>query len=47
MMVHALHEVLGYLESLAALNVQFRQFKRPFQWHLSQLGHSKTNKHKQ
>ncbi|XP_041350669.1 uncharacterized protein LOC121369684 [Gigantopelta aegis] len=30
-----LHVLIGYLESLAALNVRFRRFKRLLQWHLS------------
>ncbi|XP_041372813.1 uncharacterized protein LOC121386080 [Gigantopelta aegis] len=35
--VCTLHVLIGHLESLAAMNVRFRQFKRPLQWHLSRV----------
>ncbi|XP_041364357.1 uncharacterized protein LOC121379771 [Gigantopelta aegis] len=35
--VRTLHVLIGHFESLAALNVRFRQFKRPLQWHLSRV----------
>ncbi len=35
--VRTLHVLLGHMESLAGLHLRIRRFKRPLQWHLSQV----------